>query len=139
MMTDFGILLKTFMIKKRMTQYKLSKELGCSQSQLSAIFNGKTDPDMAFLIRCKEFFSLNIEDSIELFRKAFASSKSITIDKAYLPQGNENWLIETLIFLLLYNEKNYTTELDIQIEKAFKLITDTVNDKNLSIYFTMPK
>jgi transcriptional regulator with XRE-family HTH domain len=68
MLTDFGVFLKTCMINKgNPPQKNLAKDLTVSSSQLSNILNGKRDPDIEFLNRCRKYFELTNDETVKLF------------------------------------------------------------------------
>jgi transcriptional regulator with XRE-family HTH domain len=124
MLSKFGAFLKTLMIKKdNMTQEALAKDLKCSPSYLSSILNGQVSPGIEFLKKCKEYFNLGNEDTIELFRTAFSSSKTITLDMSYFPPQNQTWMIDLLTTFLLYPKLEFITTDEISFTQAI----DTIN------------
>jgi transcriptional regulator with XRE-family HTH domain len=131
MLTNFGVLLKTHMLKtKNSSQGAFANALGCSPSQLSLILNGKKDPDIEFLIRCREYFNLNNEETIAFFKVAFSSSKNVTINMDYFLQSNKEMFIDALSSLLLYPKLSYLTADDIKFREAIKIMTDVIRGKN---------
>jgi DNA-binding XRE family transcriptional regulator len=58
MNTEFGKLIHVLRIKKNnITQDEMARDLGCSASLISTIVNGKTSPDLQWLVKCPEFNS----------------------------------------------------------------------------------
>jgi len=53
------------MFEKKMTQAKLSEELGLSKSKISEILNGKRKPDLAFLKGLYKVFKIDPEFLLE--------------------------------------------------------------------------
>jgi hypothetical protein len=47
-------------------------------SQISNIITGKRSPDLNFLVRCKEYFGLDKQKTVDFFRAALSSSTVIT-------------------------------------------------------------
>jgi transcriptional regulator with XRE-family HTH domain len=105
MLSEFGVFLKILMVDKGdITQYALGKELGCSASMISNIITGKTSPNFAFLVRCREYFGLKGKDVVDMFRTAFHSSDSIDIDMSYFPEKGKAHIADILAPLLLHPE-----------------------------------
>jgi transcriptional regulator with XRE-family HTH domain len=131
MLTDFGVLLKTCMIKKgNPPQENLAKDLAVSSSQLSNILNGKRDPDVEFLNRCRNYFELTDDETVKLFKTAFLSSESVTIDMGYFPKSNKEWFVDILVSLLFFPEANYMSPNDLQFYEAIKTVKTMLESKN---------
>jgi transcriptional regulator with XRE-family HTH domain len=121
--TGFGSLIRTHrLIKKHgISNTTLAQDLGCSAAQISNIETGKTVPDFAWVIKCIRYFALNDEETIAFFREYFALGPKITLDKKYLSESGEKWLIDLLTAIFLYppfesykDPANYSkTKLDI--------------------------
>ncbi|MDR3161772.1 MAG: helix-turn-helix domain-containing protein [Spirochaetaceae bacterium] len=128
MITELGIMIRILRIQKdNITQDKLAAELSCSPATLSNIMNGKIDPDIPFLVKCKKYFKLNDKDTIELFTKAFASSKSITVDTSYLIKERKNQLIGIIVSLLFIPEQKYSEKRYTVLNEAIKCITESIH------------
>jgi hypothetical protein len=54
--------------------------------------------------------------------QALASSTIITLDMAYFPKRNKQWLLDTLPTLLLFPERQYSTGDELAIEGAIDTI-----------------
>jgi plasmid maintenance system antidote protein VapI len=134
MLTEFGEFLKILMIGKgNITQDALGKDIGCSASQISKIITGKKSPDLDFLIKCKEYFGLDKQTTVDFFRAALSSSTVITLDMSYFSGRNKKWLIDTLPTFLLFPERQYCTGDELALEGAIETIkrvlteADTLN------------
>jgi transcriptional regulator with XRE-family HTH domain len=118
--TELGTFLKHLMLERNnMSQKKLSEDLGYSESQFSNIMNGKANFSMKYLIKCREYFNLNKEKTIELFRCAFSSFDKIVIEPEYLNKERKSMLISVMVSLLLY--RDYKT-----YDGKFNAIKDSV-------------
>jgi transcriptional regulator with XRE-family HTH domain len=126
MATDLGIFLKTLMLKKNITQEGFARVAGCSPSQLSLILNGRKTPDFGFLSKCGEYFALDEEGVIELFRNALSSSREIILDTSYFNAKMKGVLIDILVPLLLSPEIPYMDGDELEFDKALRTINDTL-------------
>lgn len=128
MNTELGKMIKIWRIRKNdISQAALAADLNYSAGHLSNIITGKIDPDMEFLIKCKDYFNLDKKETIELFHTAFSSSKNITLQPAYLTSERKDWLIKVLTVLLLMPEPESFSEPKAKIEDAIKVIVAALN------------
>ncbi|MGC4130564.1 MAG: helix-turn-helix transcriptional regulator [Bergeyella sp.] len=67
-MNKIGYIIKTIREQRKITQEELAFELNISQSKLSKIENGKTEPTIYFLISIFNFFSFNIYELAEFIQ-----------------------------------------------------------------------
>jgi transcriptional regulator with XRE-family HTH domain len=131
MATDFGKFLKQYMIKNDLTQGDAAKALNYSPSNFSNILTGKKSPDVEFLIRCQKYFKLDKKETIELFRQAFSSSDTITLDTSYFPPHEKDWIVDVLVTLVLFPKREFMTAEDLEFNKAVKIITSYLNIENI--------
>jgi transcriptional regulator with XRE-family HTH domain len=128
MATDFGKLLKSYIILKKndMPHNVVAKEIGYSPTMFSFILNGKKAPDIDFLVKCRDYFELTKDETVAFFKLAFTSSPIISIDTDYFLQDNKDYFIDILTSLLLFPKRIPGTGLDSAFEKAAATFTDAI-------------
>jgi transcriptional regulator with XRE-family HTH domain len=114
--------LKVFMItkKKDISQKDLAKEVGVSAAALSNIMTGKKSPPVEFLIKCKEYFDLSDEETVDFFISAFSFSDTITLDAAIYLNDNRRKLLGIIITTLLLLPETSQNPNDQKNLDAFK-------------------
>jgi transcriptional regulator with XRE-family HTH domain len=127
-MTEFGMLIKTALLKKNLTQQAFAQAIGCSAGHLSTILNGKKDPDMDFLVRCKECLALPNDEAIEFFRAALSSSKIITIDTSYLVPEMKKCLPDILVPIIFFPQRMSQNPTTMDFDAAIKIINDILRN-----------
>jgi transcriptional regulator with XRE-family HTH domain len=128
MSTELGKMIRIWRIRKgEISQEALAAELNYSAGYFSNIITGKIDPDMEFLIKCRNYFNLNKEETIELFHAAFLSSKTITLQPAYLTPERKNWLVKVLTTFLLMPEPTSYNSAKAEIERSVEAIAAALN------------
>jgi DNA-binding XRE family transcriptional regulator len=102
--TDFGRLIRIHRLDKKngISNTALAHDLNCSAAQISNIETGKTVPELSWVIACTRYFSLNTEETIAFFRAYFALGPKITLDKKYLLESGQKWIIDLLTAVFLY-------------------------------------
>ncbi|MDR2068728.1 MAG: helix-turn-helix domain-containing protein [Spirochaetaceae bacterium] len=128
MSTELGKMIKSLRIRKDdITQKTLAADLNYSTGYLSNIIMGKIDPDIEFLVKCKNYFNLNKQDTIELFNKALLSCKTIILQDSYLTKRKKELLIKVIVaILLLPDQTSFDSNLN-NIEKAVENIVANFN------------
>ncbi|MDR2631974.1 MAG: helix-turn-helix domain-containing protein [Spirochaetaceae bacterium] len=121
-MTKFGILLKLLRVGKgNFTQDALAGELDYSSSYLSAISNGKAEPEMDFLIKCINYFKLNKEETINFIFTAFSScNKKLVLDVSYFTGKRKEQLIKAITTLLLMPDFTVYDQNKARIEESIE-------------------
>jgi transcriptional regulator with XRE-family HTH domain len=138
-MNKFGILLKQLRADKgNLTQDALAGELDYPSSYLSAISNGKAEPEMDFLIKCIDYFKLDKEETINFIFTAFSScNKKLTLDISYFTGKRKELLIKAITALLLIPDFTVYDQNKARIEKSIEnmcnsLITSFIEIKKLT-------
>jgi len=107
--TELGKILKNIMNMKDISQEKLGKELGVSESSISNYITGKSIPDMEFLLKCVNRFNIEGKDLRTLFSSAFfysyKNNQKIIIDTRNFAEERIKPLITVITTLLLYQGK----------------------------------
>jgi transcriptional regulator with XRE-family HTH domain len=110
--TDFGTLIKTYLVKNHISQQTFSTAMECSASQMSNIINGKKDPEFDFIVRCVKYFNMSCLEIIEFFKIAWSCSKIITIDTKYLYSGIKKDLVDVVTSIVLAPKYDGITSAD---------------------------
>jgi transcriptional regulator with XRE-family HTH domain len=133
MVTEFSKKILILMVERdNMAHKELAKSIGCSSAFLSNILTGKTSPSIDFIIRCKEYFNLSVEATIDLFRSAFSSSPSIFLDPSNFNADRREALAKLITFVLLYPETNKAAS--DEEKREFDFYNSMLNKKANEIY-----
>ena len=112
--TDFGKNLRELMAKNNFRQEQLAKELGVSPSILSNYITGKNIPEMDFLAKCVDRFSLKGKELKNLFSKAFFGTvqthHKIILDTSFFREDRLKVLVQIIVALLLYSDRQSSPE-----------------------------
>jgi transcriptional regulator with XRE-family HTH domain len=120
MTNEFTEELSIHMIKKgKITQTEFAKNLGCSASFMSNVMTGKTSPDIPFIIKCRDFFNLSDNETLELFKKAFSSSNTIPLDTSYFGKDIKKILGSIVAILLLFPKTNPDIAIEIRAKIGY--------------------
>jgi len=112
--TEFGKIIRELMVKNNLRQEELAREVGISPSILSNYITGKNIPEMDFLVKCVDRFSLKGKDLKPLFEKAFLSSvqrsHKIVLDTHYFREDRLDSLLQVLVVLQLRSDNQVSSD-----------------------------
>jgi DNA-binding XRE family transcriptional regulator len=138
MENEFGKLIRVLRAKKDdLKQWQMAKDLGCSDGHISNVEKGKgrVAPEFSWLVKCRNYFNLSNEETVDFFKKAFSSYKEINLNMECFPEEQKEWLVSIIVFLLLFpvNPSNFMYKdmkrFMAQMPEYFRsLIKDGIND-----------
>jgi transcriptional regulator with XRE-family HTH domain len=120
--------IRVLLARKNISQKELAQGVGISPANLSTIINGKKDPSMDFLVRCKEYFELDNAGVIEFFKAALSSSKVISIDTSYISSPYvRGRLVDILASIILFPDMGYSSSATENFEESVESMIEHFN------------
>jgi transcriptional regulator with XRE-family HTH domain len=132
-MNEFGKLISLHLIDKKngMTQHEFANVMETSAGNISNIVSGKKDPDFRFLVKCRNFFKLNKEETLRFFSAAISSSRNIPINMSCLTETRRELLTKAIIALLFIPPGEPEETIHDHFSKAYDRFLELTSEMEL--------